>query len=357
QLQITRQAQPTIQRKLVQSAANYAWQPIAKLYAICNQKSELTKDALTNVAAATGGQVHAKNGVLSKDNMIKGMQRAVQKAILKNATNPRAILEGKFFDNMSDILRGSIKFAGLPELRAGLHSLPRALQDQSLIVRACKNRFQAGSGYRDVLVNVSPRGLDLVFELQFHVQGMLDAKNDGGHAIYDELRVRKESLQFLIEKKLKVHQQADSDKVQDIEGAIEEQKAKIEVLEQKSAELYNTAFKGLVTDEYQDDPEQDPVVVALKQFDLHAQAPDKSQDILSTYRAVFHGETDDYKAYETDATRLIAKVVGEAHQLEDAVDSGDSREIEGTLVEHVSKRRHEKAGKKAAKKAQDMNLG
>lgn len=352
QLQITPQSQPTIQR-LVQDAANYDWVPIAKLYAVCHAKTNYVKQALTNIARLTGGVIHTKDdsGVLYKAQMLKGMRRAVEKAVLKNAANPRAILEGSFFDNMSDILRGSIKFPTLVALSNGLMILKSNLAREGLIVRAFKNRFNnPAAGYRDFLVNVSPKNADFVFELQFHAQGMLDAKNQGGHEIYDELRIRKESLEFLIKQKLTAEEakgaSKDQAKIDHMTEVITEQEARIDELEAQSAAHYDDAFGDMANAS----SEEIAAAERLAAFKFKPQARDKAQAIDGIYRmfADRHGARP-YNDFEDEAKGHIESVVGEAQTLEGAVNNPAAGAVDAALDQQLENRKQEKAARRAAR--------
>lgn len=91
------------------------------------------------------------------------------------------------WDTLTDIVRGTVAFNTLDELRTAVSTLKTA---GMVLAKAPKNRVKnpLPSDYRDVLMNIRmPNGL--VAELQLHLKKMLKAKNEGHHFYVKEREV------------------------------------------------------------------------------------------------------------------------------------------------------------------------
>ena len=91
------------------------------------------------------------------------------------------------FLKVIDIVRASAVFHTLVDLHNALLAL-KAPGGKVKIVRSKDRVFKPlSSGYRDVLLNITIEGCDMVVELQLHLKDVIAVK-EGAHRIYDMLR-------------------------------------------------------------------------------------------------------------------------------------------------------------------------
>lgn len=374
-VQVTPQSQPTLQRKkyLTKGSDNYSWQSIAKLYALSNHKLQVIKELIAHISDETGGTAAPldESGVeMDESKMVKGMERAIWKGVIKKTG-----LVANHFEGLTDIVRGSIVYDDCQQLLAGLKGLSDRLSRHGSIIVDVKNRFQnPASGYRDFLINVSFSGsFNMVAELQFHVKSMSDAKKQG-HGIYEDLRLRKEATKFLIKERLKMHQvknrsaerwntnpktnqyssqplSLDPNKFAGIQEAIDQQETKVGDLEAQSAQLYDQAYE----DQIGASDAESAAAEELSNLEIPTRAKSKLQTIDQTYSQLAASSNLNYQTYKQEAKTLLAKVLTETHQIEDAVDTGDAATIDQTLGGLVDQHKAEKAAKKAAKKEKELD--
>lgn len=370
-LQVTPQSQPTLQRKryLTKGIDNYSWQSVAKLYAISHHKLQAIKELILNIAGNNGKPAPLDESGMQMDEskMVKGMERAIWKGVVKKTG-----LVANHFEGLTDIVRGSIVYENCQELLDALKGVSARLSRHGSTIVDVKNRFKnPASGYRDFLINVSFSGsLNMVAELQFHVQSMSDAKKKG-HGTYEDLRLRKEATRFLIKERFKMHgiknrdaerwnkdnadaiaggqlssrtQSLNQDKMAGIEEAIAQQDRKVGDLEAESAEIYDQAYE----DQIGISDQERAAAEALKNLKIKPKAKSKLQTIDETYDKLAATSSVNYEIYKNEAQTLLNKVLRETHQIEDAVDTGDAATIDQTLGGLAEQHKAEKAAKKAA---------
>ncbi len=106
---------------------------------------------------------------------IKGWERAHEKMEDKYGFEPKRIL---------DLIRGSIIFDNVTHL---VNALAHARSDFKVVRTKSTVGENTDTGYQDMKLNVELSN-GHVAELQFHLRSMIDAKHDGGHALYRFIR-------------------------------------------------------------------------------------------------------------------------------------------------------------------------
>lgn len=134
---------------------------------------------LQQVVAAMGGSYLADvmngTGLRAHLGPIKSGQRIIEKAVIEEQGDLGVI---------RDVVRGIVAVDSVKDVDA----TASAIRSSFDIVRE-KNRFAdpLDTGYRDMLFNVRMSN-GLVGELQLHVKPLLQAKEHGGHQLYERLR-------------------------------------------------------------------------------------------------------------------------------------------------------------------------
>jgi len=142
-------------------------------------------DALMQVASDNNDMLHsviksmieAVNGLYSQ-GPLKLKQRVLEKT--------RSDYKGNFLQ-VIDIVRASAVFHTLVDFNRAVLAL-QASGGVATIVRSKDRVFKPlDSGYRDVLLNITVQGCDMVIELQLHLKDVIAVKSEA-HRIYDFLR-------------------------------------------------------------------------------------------------------------------------------------------------------------------------
>src|SRR4051812_45324703 len=107
---------------------------------------------------------------------LKKPDRAMQKAVDDYKNDPARVI---------DIVRASISFPDLSSLVKALHEVGNNPNVKILRVKNGFNGNLKAGGYCDVKANLLLS--DDVCELQFHLKAFLHLKDNGGHAIYEEM--------------------------------------------------------------------------------------------------------------------------------------------------------------------------
>ncbi len=144
---------------------------------------------------------------------IKGLQRAVEKAVNKDTGNATSL---------RDPVRASIAVDTYEELSTAVVALQKSLEAKGGTIIESENKFAnpTSAGYRDLSLNVKmPNGV--IGEVQLHLKPILDVKNGVGHKIYEEFRK-------LAEKKTPL---------------TEAEAAKVTSLMEESRRIYDAAWK------------------------------------------------------------------------------------------------------------------
>ena len=154
------------------------------LYAQADALNDLLHPVLERVCTACGGTFHRAD--------VKGEARAQQKIMRTYGGDVRRV---------NDLVRASLVFDTVPQMRACLEALARREGNPLRLVRSpakkmrLRTSFDAAAhsgGYRDVQLTVvlqsdeaRARGLDRhLCEVQLHLKSIIALKSEGGHKTY-----------------------------------------------------------------------------------------------------------------------------------------------------------------------------